>query len=215
MKDLTIFSITIFIILIFQTSSLLFKVTGEKKEYCFGKIINEDDIISLTYVVSSESEENIKVSLIRLFNNEIIFEDNSTESGSYRSEQGEDGGKFELCFIPKTDNKFYISFDFYTLSEGGVISDLAQDKDVQEMGEELKAVTTAFTEIESNARHINDRRFRHSKILSRINKSIDDLTFMKIAVVAILSLLQVFIIRRFFGPDKRVSKVKGAYSTEL
>ena len=38
---------------------------------------------------------------------------------------------------------------------------------------------------------------------------------MKIAVVAILSLLQVFIIRRFFGPDKRVSKVKGAYSSEL
>ena len=97
MKDLTIFSITIFIILIFQTSCLLFKVTGEKKEYCFGKIINEDDIISLTYVVSSESEENIKVSLIRLFNNEIIYEDNSTESGSYRSEQGEDGERAADC----------------------------------------------------------------------------------------------------------------------
>ena len=83
------------------------------------------------------------------------------------------------------------------------------------MGTELKAITGAFTEIENNARHINDRRFRHSKILSKIIKSIDDLTLMKIAVVAILSLLQVFIIRRFFGPDKRVSKVKGAYSTEL
>jgi hypothetical protein len=215
MKDLTIFSITIFIILIFQTSSLLFKVTGEKKEYCFGKIINEDDIISLTYVVSSESEENIKVSLIRLFNNEIIFEDNSTESGSYRSEQGEDGGKFELCFIPKTDNKFYISFDFYTLSEGGVISDLAQDKDVQEMGEELKAVTTAFTEIESNARHINDRRFRHTKILNRIIASVQNLTYVKIGVVIILSLLQSFIIQRFFRPEKRVTKIKGAFSNEL
>ena len=195
--------------------SLQFKVSGEKQKYCFSKTINDNDIISFSYIVSAETSEPIKVELKYTIDNKIIYKDDNEEGGSYRSEDGEAGGKYEVCFITNNDHKFYISFDFNTLGEGGNIQELAQDKDVQEMGVELQAVTGAFTEIENNARHINDRRFRHSKILSRIIKSIDDLTFMKIAVVAILSLLQVFIIRRFFGPDKRVSKVKGAYSTEL
>ena len=195
--------------------SLQFKVSGEKQKYCFSKTINDNDIISFSYIVSAETSEPINVALTYLVDNKIIFKEEKEEGGSYRSEDGEKGGKYEVCFITNNDHKFYISFDFNTLGEGGNIQELAQDKDVQEMGVELQAVTGAFTEIENNARHINDRRFRHSKILSRIIKSIDDLTFMKIAVVAILSLLQVFIIRRFFGPDKRVSKVKGAYSTEL
>ena len=194
---------------------LQFKVSGEKQKYCFSKTINDNDIISFSYIVSAETSEPINVALTYLVDNKIIFKEEKEEGGSYRSEDGEKGGKYEVCFITNNDHKFYISFDFNTLGEGGNIQELAQDKDVQEMGVELQAVTGAFTEIENNARHINDRRFRHSKILSRIIKSIDDLTFMKIAVVAILSLLQVFIIRRFFGPDKRVSKVKGAYSTEL
>ena len=195
--------------------SLQFKVSGEKQKYCFSKTINDNDIISFSYIVSAETSEPIKVILKYTVDNKIIYKDDNEEGGSYRSEDGEAGGKYEVWFITNNDHKFYISFDFNTLGEGGNIQELAQDKDVQEMGVELQAVTGAFTEIENNARHINDRRFRHSKILSRIIKSIDDLTFMKIAVVAILSLLQVFIIRRFFGPDKRVSKVKGAYSTEL
>ena len=195
--------------------SLQFKVSGEKQKYCFSKTINDNDIISFSYIVSAETSEPINVALTYLVDHKIIFKEEKEEGGSYRSEDGEKGGKYEVCFITNNDHKFYISFDFNTLGEGGNIQELAQDKDVQEMGVELQAVTGAFTEIENNARHINDRRFRHSKILSRIIKSIDDLTFMKIAVVAILSLLQVFIIRRFFGPDKRVSKVKGAYSTEL
>ncbi len=197
------------------STSLQFKVSGEKQTYCFGKTINDNDIISFSYIVSAETSEPIKVELKYTIDNKIIYKEDNEEGGSYRSEEGESGGKYEVCFYLNNDHKFYISFDFTTLGEGGNIQELAQDKDVQEMGTELKAITGAFTEIENNARHINDRRFRHSKILSKIIKSIDDLTLMKIAVVAILSLLQVFIIRRFFGPDKRVSKVKGAYSTEL
>ena len=207
--------IIILITLIYQINSLQFKVSGEKKQYCFTKTLLEDDIITLNFVVSSESPENIRTTLINIDKNTIIFEEKETDYGSYKSEEGEDSGKYELCFYPLNDHKYYISFDFYISSEEGIINELAQDKDIQEMGEELKAVTSAFIEIESNSRHINDRRYRHNKILRKIIHSVDNLTLIKITVVTLLSLLQICIIRRFFGPDKRVSKVKGAYSTEL
>ena len=47
--------IIILISLIYQINSLQFKVSGEKKQYCFTKTLLEDDIITLNFVVSSEN----------------------------------------------------------------------------------------------------------------------------------------------------------------
>lgn len=210
-------SVIIFIIISFfltKINAFLYKISGNKDKYCFRKIINENETLSLSFVVSSDNSETIKVTLTRLFNNEIIYKEEKTESGIFKSEKGEDGGKYELCFFPFSKNKFYISFEFYTIEEEN-IKELAKDIDIQYMVEEFKAVNTAFTEIENNARHINDKRFRNTKILRKIINSVENWTIIKIIIISLLSILQVFIIRKFFGPDKRLSKVKGAYSTEL
>lgn len=210
-------SVIIFIIISFfltKINAFLYKISGNKDKYCFRKIINENETLSLSFVVSSDNSETIKVTLTRLFNNEIIYIEDKTESGFFKSEKGEDGGKYELCFFPFSNNKFYISFEFYTIEEEN-IKELAKDIDIQYMVEEFKAVNTAFTEIENNARHINDKRFRNTKILRKIINSVENWTIIKIIIISLLSILQVFIIRKFFGPDKRLSKVKGAYSTEL
>ena len=200
--------------LISNIYSFLYKISGKKDKYCFRKIIDENDTLSVSFVVSTDQSDQIKVTLTRLFNNEIIYKEEKTESGIFKSEKGEDGGKYELCFYPLSDNKFYISFEFYTIEEEN-IKELAKDIDIQYMVEEFKAVNTAFTEIENNARHINDKRFRNTKILRKIINSVENWTIIKIIIISLLSILQVFIIRKFFGPDKRLSKVKGAYSTEL
>ena len=210
-------SLIIFIIFSFLISniySFLYKISGKKDKYCFRKIIEENDTLSVSFVVSSENSDTIKVILTRLFNNEIIYIEDKTESGFFKSEKGEDGGKYELCFFPFSDNKFYISFEFDTILEEN-IKELAKDVDVQYLVEEFKAVDTAFTEIENSARHINDRRFRNTKMLLKVINSIENLTILKIVVISLLSILQIFFIKRFFGPDKRVSKVKGVDSTEL
>ena len=210
----TLIIFIIFSFLISNIYSFLYKISGKKDKYCFRKIIEENDTLSVSFVVSSENSDTIKVILTRLFNNEIIYIEDKTESGFFKSEKGEDGGKYELCFFPFSNNKFYISFEFYTIEEEN-IKELAKDIDIQYMVEEFKAVNTAFTEIENNARHINDKRFRNTKILRKIINSVENWTIIKIIIISLLSILQVFIIRKFFGPDKRLSKVKGAYSTEL
>ncbi len=52
-------------------------------------------------------------------------------------------------------------------------------------------------------------------MLLKVINSVENLTILKFVVISLLSILQIFFIKRFFGPDKRVSKVKGADSTEL
>ena len=200
--------------LISNIYSFLYKISGKKDKYCFRKIIDENDTLSVSFVVSTDQSDQIKVTLTRLFNNKIIYKEDSAESGFFKSEKGEDGGKYELCFYPLSDNKFYISFEFDTYAEGN-LKELVKDEDIQYMVEDFKSVNYAFTEIENNARHINDRRYRNLKIIRKIINSVENLTILKIVVISLISLLQIFIIKRFFGPDKRVSKVKGAYSTDL
>ena len=52
-------------------------------------------------------------------------------------------------------------------------------------------------------------------ILNDIISSIKNLTFFKLGIVFLLSVFQIIVIQKFFGPDKRVSSVKGAFSDGL
>ena len=44
--------------------------------------------------------------------------------------------------------------------------------------------------------------------------SIEKLSYAKIFILVLLSLFQILIIQRFFGKDKRVTKLPGAFSGE-
>ena len=71
-------SVIIFIIISFfltKINAFLYKISGNKDKYCFRKIINENETLSLSFVVSSDNSETIKVTLTRLFNNEILYKE--------------------------------------------------------------------------------------------------------------------------------------------
>ena len=73
-------------------------------------------------------------------------------------------------------------------------------------------IQKTFQEIELNLKYTVDRKVQHTTILNDIINSIKNLTILKIVIVCLLSLFQVIVIQRFFGPDKRVSNIKGAFS---
>ena len=83
------------------------------------------------------------------------------------------------------------------------------------MSEGVNELKASFQSFEKNFRFIVDRRTRHTTILTDIITSIKQLTFLKMAIILVLSVFQVIVIQRFFGPDKRVTTVKGAFSDGL
>ena len=83
------------------------------------------------------------------------------------------------------------------------------------MGAEVQDIKKVFQEIETNLKRGLDRKSRHFSILHDIIQSIKNFTFLKMAIVFLLSLFQIIVIQKFFGPDKRVSSVKGAFSDGL
>ena len=102
--------------------------------------------------------------------------------------------------------------EFYSLYEDNNIKKLATDKEFKTINKDIKEMKNALNSIEINSRHINNKNFENYITMKMLIDSIKKLTYLKIFVIALISLLQIYIIHKLFGPDKRVSTIKGEFS---
>ena len=213
MKSSMLFILITFLFFIGIQSTLL-QISSGKSEYCFYKDLVEEDTIHLNYIISSEQSEKVEVVFKSSGDGKDLYVEKEAQNGEYKSEILPIG-EYSLCFKSLESNEFFISFEFYSYNENGIVKELAQDKEVKQMSEGVNELKASFQSFEKNFRFIVDRRTRHTTILTDIITSIKQLTFLKMAIILVLSVFQVIVIQRFFGPDKRVTTVKGAFSDGL
>ena len=209
----------LFIILSFVSVSLtlMVKIDGAKDKYCFLKRLYDEEQVNLNFLVSSEKKEELNVYFINEDSHTTLYETKyQDQSGDYKSPKPLPVGNYSLCFYPRDRNQYFITFELYTLFEGSAgLKELAKDKEFKKMGAEVQDIKKVFQEIETNLKRGLDRKSRHFSILHDIIQSIKNFTFLKMAIVFLLSLFQIIVIQKIFGPDKRVSSVKGAFSDGL
>lgn len=195
------------------SGELLLQVKGKKKEYCFYKQLFDSDKIHFTYIVSSENKEQLKVRFYKSEDMTYLYSQDNEQQGEFKSQLLQPG-IYALCFYPQERTQYHISFDYYSQAETGIVKEIAHDKEVKQMYEHVVELKTLFQDFEKNFKFLVDRRNSHTGILEDIVHSIKNLTFLKICIIALLSLFQVLVIQKFFGPDKRVSSVKGGFASD-
>ena len=212
-------SYILFLIFSFLTTSVFsfsFDVPDEKEKYCFKKFIKSGDHITMSFMVSSAQKESIHVSLSykksKVSLKQNLYEVFDKESGDYNSPNPTEEGFYELCFYSKKGKKPYVNMEFYTLYEEHDIKKVATDKEIKTFNNDIIEIRDVVNKIETNARYLNTRKYKHLKVLKQYITSIKRLTYLKIFAVALLSLFQIYIVQKFFGPDKRVSTIKGVFS---
>ena len=196
--------------------SIIFKVNGLKKEYCFYKFgLISDETLFFSYSVSSDKKKSIKVIIKNFKTNNILYEIQAPSGSTTVKEKSQGYRNYAICFYTILGEEFYISFEIYSPNDDQGTKNLGTDKQIKEVNKEMKDISLSFTNILANSRQIVDRRFNHNSILKEIIKNIEYLTFIKIAIIALLSFLQIYTITKFFGDEKRVSSIKGAFSETL
>lgn len=193
-------------------SSLLVE-TGKKERYCFYKMVDELDKVHVSFVISGDNEEKVNALLTDEQNN-IIYEQHNASEGDFKGEI-KSSGTHRLCFIPQQTNNYYVSFEFFTEFEKGHTMNMAKDENLHEMKKDMSDITLMFEEMETNVKFIMDRRNKHTQIVGDITNSIRQISYLKIVVVILVSLLQVFLINRFFGGAKRSSVSYGSSVFEM
>ena len=203
--------------LISLSLSLMVKIEGSHGRYCFMKKLYSEEQINLNFLVSSEKKEELDVKFKNDDKGNILFQTlNDDQSGWYQSPRPLPIGNYSLCFYPKNNDEYFITFELYDLFDGAKgLKELAKDKEFKQMGNEVGDIKKIFGDIETNLKYAIDRKSRHFNILNDIISSIKNLTFFKLGIVFLLSVFQIIVIQKFFGPDKRVSSVKGAFSDGL
>ncbi len=197
-----IFLTIAFVILNIKTClSILIETTG-KDMYCYYKHITQGDTIHVSYIISGENEE--KVNSVLEVDHKIIYHHESAADGDFKH-QADIEGMYKLCFLPLSTNPYYISFEFFTEHEKGHTLDMAKDEHIHDMKSEVQQLSLIFEEVEKNVRFNADRRKVHNEVVGEITTQIRHITYMKIFVVILVSLFQVFLIHRFFGGSKKAS----------
>ena len=209
MSSLFFINIQLLIIIstIFSSNALKVKINGKQKDYCFIKsIYEEEDTMKIFFLISSGRTEQLNV-VFKNKEGKILYQEVTRQRGEYQTDVLP-RGDYTLCFSPRTNNEYYISFDMQLSEESAVSKDLAKDKEVKGIKNGVVDLEKLFNDFEKNLKFIVDRRNHHHTILKDIVGSIKTISAIKILIIILLSIFQVFIITKFFGTNKRVSTIK-------
>lgn len=194
-------------------SNLLINLTPKNPIKCYTKTISYKDTLYFSFMVSSESTKEVFAELKNNNNNQIIHKVNNSFY-EYKSKELLKGD-YDLCFISKDSGELHVSFQYYSYLENGLINDLAKDQELKVMLDGVNEIKEIFQNFETNFKNIVDRRKKHNDILNDILSSIKYLTSIKVIILLLLSILQIYVIEKFFGPDKRIRNIKGIFSDKL
>lgn len=75
------------------------------------------------------------------------------------------------------------------------------------MKAEVNKISETFEDLEKNIRFIMDRRTKHTEVMQNIVSSIRNLSLFKIFLILCVSVIQVFLIKKFMGNGNGNNKV--------
>ena len=199
--------ILLILAIIISSNALKVKINGKQKDYCFTKTIYDvEDTIKIFFLISSGKTEQLNV-IFKNKEGKILYQEVTRQRGEYQSDVLPQGD-YTLCFSPRTNNQYYISFDIQLASDSSLTKDLAKDKEVKGIKNGVLDLEKLFNDFEKNLKFIVDRRNHHHSILEDVVGSIKKISAIKILIIILVSIFQVFIITKFFGSDKRVSAIR-------
>ena len=204
--------ITILLTITFSVA-LKVKINGKQKDYCFTKSIYDvEDTIKIFFLISSGKTEQLNV-IFKNKEGKILYQEVTRQRGEYQSDVLPQGD-YTLCFSPRNSNQYYVSFDIQVASDSDLTKDLAKDKEVKGIKNGVLDLEKLFNDFEKNLKFIVDRRNHHHSILEDVVGSIKKISAIKILIIILVSIFQVFIITKFFGTNKRVSAIKTGTGTK-
>ena len=203
----------LFLIIVFyilgNINTFTFKVQKYKREYCFSKEITlENQRITFNYATVGETKEYVDVTLKQIIpNKKDLYLGSKSESDNFKTNPL-NPGKYNLCFYPYSTNLFSIVFNFQSSEEDGDYKNVATDSQLKEINKKVEDIKKGMKTIETNADNIINRKFSQFLYLTDYINQIKKIAFAKAFIIGLMSILQIYIIKKMFGDDKRMSQIK-------
>jgi hypothetical protein len=182
--------------------TILVNMDGVRKR-CFSKYVSIHNTLHLSFIVTGDEDTQKTSVYLYDSDNIIVFQKVNSEDGEFDYEPKKDGN-YKLCIHPGHEKPHFISFEFYAKFEAGHILNLAKDENIHDMKRDVSEIAILFEEIEENVRFIMDRRNKHNSLTSDFMEALKHITIFKVVVIILVSLLQIWLIKRFYINSKKV-----------
>ena len=107
-------------------NSIYLHTKKNKNEYCMSKFIDVDDSITISYLITGDSDEE-KIDSKFVGPEGSLIGEKTNESGGLMKFVAKQKGEHKLCFFVPKPGENFISFEFFTANEKGHTLDMAKD----------------------------------------------------------------------------------------
>ena len=201
-KQLTLFKL--FLIVFKIQSSISLKTTVEKgKDFCINKQLDKGDALTGSFLISGNKQASIYVAL-KGPDSKVYYENKQEKyylsNGEFLIDTQVNAitGIYVLCFTTIYNTGTVVSFEFLTRKESGHLISLAKDDAIDDIYNKVKDVSYLFEVIEKNIKFFIERKETHKNIINDVLNTVHKVNIYKIIIILILSLLQIFIIKKLF-----------------
>jgi hypothetical protein len=177
---------------------------SNNKKRCISKFIEQTDTMYLSFMATGDEQSELTSVYLYDPDKTIIYKMEEAEEGEYKAETTKQG-QYMLCIHPASEKPHFVSFEFYTKYERGHTLNLAKDENIHDMKNDVAEISLLFEEMENNVRFISDRRNKHNILTGEFVESIKHITVFKIVVIFFVSLLQIWLIKRFYINSRKVN----------
>ncbi|CAG9323715.1 unnamed protein product [Blepharisma stoltei] len=193
-----------FILFLLNLAQAVYFTLPGHMENCYYLMAAKGSEVVGAYVISGDGDQNV---ITRLFGPDasILYQSQRKTREGHFEILSENGGKYKFCFraidgAPKT-----VSFEYKTTDKVSE-KELAKEEEIAPLAEGLTKMTKKLDMIYRNIHFYERREKVHRDLTERTCDRVIYSAILKILVLGLISLMQIYMLRRFFS-NKGTSRV--------
>ena len=169
--------------------------------YCFKVPANTSETIRITYTVSGRSENKCRVQFFSPQGQ--VLEDLSGKVHGYLKHQPSFPGVFKVCFSRLDMSVKKVDVSISKINMEVETTEKAKGEDVDALMKRIDSIRQDMNRISENLSRSKSVEFSHEDVLKSMKDSLKLFTFVKIIIVFVMCVAQLYFIISFFNSSQK------------
>ena len=189
-----------YILLVTLSEGVFFTLTGKGAIQCFNQAANPGEDISVAYVVSGERDQNVIATVLDNYGRTHFTSAPNSREGKLDLKVS-NIAYYRLCFQSTDKTPKTISFEFY-IQDGLEEEKILTQEEINPLRSSFRKLSRSLDTVYRNIQFYERRERTHRDLAELTCDRVVFSAIIKMAVLALISIGQIFMLRHLFNSNK-------------